>query len=107
MKKARQDAFQEADRKIRDASERIQTQSDQKVQQIRDEEAVKRADLEAENAKLKKMADPTMTEFKVKADVLQQSFNACLSSITSAEAEMSEKMKKALKVVLERMVEQL
>lgn len=107
VERAKADAKRDAEKAAEEAIKAEAGKTEGIVKQVREEEAEKRAELEAENLKLKKMADPVMTEFKVKVDVLQQSFAACLSPIASADEEMSEKMKKALKVVLGRMEGQL
>lgn len=107
VERAKADAKRDAEKAAEEAIKAEAGKTEGIVKQVREEEAEKRAELEAENLKLKKMADPVMTEFKVKVDVLQQSFAACLSTIASADVELSEKMKKALKVVLGRMEGQL
>ena len=104
---ARRKALAEADRKIEEARAAAEKASGEKLQKVRDEEAAKRADLEAENEKLKKLADPVMTEFKVKVDAFQQSFASCMKPIGEAPDEMADKMRQALKVVMERMEEQI
>ena len=100
-------AMLEADQKIKDAAEAEKAKISSMMDDVRKEEAVRRADLEAENEKLKKMADPVMVEFKIRADALQEDFAACRKAIAQAEPERQEKMKAALKVVLQKMEERL
>lgn len=93
---AQKKAEAEAEKKIEEQAERI-----------RKEEADKRAGLEKEIEKLNKMADPVTLEFKVRAEALQEDFAACRQTIEQAEPERREKMKEALKVVLQKMEERI
>ena len=51
-----------------------------------------------------------VAEFKVKSDMLQQDFLACklsVSKVAEADPERADKMKQALKMVMQKMIEQL
>lgn len=104
---AKRKALLEANRIIDEAKADAEKAASEAEKRIRHEEAGIRAELEAENQKLKKMADPVMTEFKVKVDMLQQAFVSCLQPIASAPEERTERMRNALKTVMRRMEEQI
>ena len=101
---AKMNAEQEAQKK---AETDLEKKIAEQAEQIRKEEADKRAGLEKEIEKLNKMADPAVVEFKIRADALQEDFAACRKAIAQAEPERQEKMKAALKVVLQKMEERL
>ena len=101
---ARTRAEEEAKKK---AEAETKKKIEEQAEQIRREEAVKRETLENEIAKLTKMSDPAVMEFKIRADALQEEFAACRKAIQSAGEERQEKMKTALKVVLRRMEDQI
>ena len=107
VERAKADAKRDAEKAAEEAIKAEAGKTEGIVKQVREEEAEKRAELEAENLKLKRMADPVMTEFKIKADLLQQAFAACLKPIEEAPEETADKMRKALKVLFERMEGQL
>lgn len=125
-----QEKLKEAKAKLRDYKKQVKTQMDaervaaeqaaqkkaeadvgkkieEQAERIRKEEADKRAELEKEIEKLNKMADHAVVEFKVRADAMQGDFAACCKAIEQADQERQEKMKAALKVVLQKMEERI
>lgn len=115
LKQYKKKVREEADKQRRAAEEKAQKKAEaetrkklaEQEERIRKEEADKRTGLEKEVEKLNKMADTAVVEFKIRADALQEDFAACCRAIRSAHEESGEKMKAALKVLLERMEEQL
>ena len=60
--------------------------------------------------KLENNAQPEIAGFKIHADQLQQSFNACLESanrIESSDAEQAQKMRTALKTIMQKLQESI
>ena len=100
---AKKKAEEIAGEKIKEEAEKLK----EKIEQVRKEEEQKRAKLEEDLEKARKMADSALMEFKLKVDILQNDFAGCLELIRAAGPDTAEKWAKAMRVVLQKMGEQI
>lgn len=114
LKAAKAEAETKAEAAAEEAAEKAKKEAAEKFKEenklLIDSNRQAAEEIDRLQKKLENNAQPEIAGFKIYADQLQQSFNACLESanrIESSDAEQAQKMRTALKTIMQKLQESI
>ena len=114
LKAAKAEAETKAEAAAEEAAEKAKKEAAEKFKEenkiLIDSNRQAAEEIDRLQRKLENNAQPEIAGFKIHADQLQQSFNACLESanrIESSDAEQAQKMRTALKTIMQKLQESI
>lgn len=93
-----------------EAKAEAKAEAEKETAKLSEDYAAARAEIEKLNKKLENSAAEDVVEFKIKADLLQQDFNACRQSAlktSERDPEQGQKMLTALKAVMQMLIKEI